>query len=83
MQLSPFKRPLITLHFADGIFKETFLKIIINRDSEVIIFHPVCLFVITCDSEVIMFSPCVCVCVCLSVYVCHDVCPDDFTVMDW
>ena len=30
---------------------------------------------ITRDSKMIM---CVCVCVCLSVYVCHDVCPDDF-----
>ena len=33
----------------------------------------------------IMFSPCVfvCLCVCLSVYVCHDVCPDDLTMKDW
>ena len=36
-----------------------------------------------------MFSPCmffVClffVCVWLSVYVCHDVCPDDLTMKDW
>ena len=39
--------------------------------------------IITRDSEVIMFSPCVFVCVWLSVYVCHDVCPDDFTMKDW
>ena len=39
---------------------------------------------ITRDSEVIMFeSPCVFVCVWLSVYVCHDVCPDDLTMKDW
>ena len=38
---------------------------------------------ITRDSEVIMFSPCVFVCVCVSVYVCHDVCPDDLTLKDW
>ena len=33
----------------------------------------------------IMFSPYVfvCVCVCLSVYACHDVCPDDLTMKDW
>ena len=39
---------------------------------------------ITRDSEVIMFSPCVFVCVCvfMSVYVCHDVCPDDLTIKD-
>ena len=43
-----------------------------TRDSEVIM-------CITRDSEVIMFSPCVFVCVWLSVYVCHDVCPDDLT----
>ena len=32
-----------------------------------------------------MFSPCVfvCVCVCVSVYICHDVCPDDLTLKDW
>ena len=40
-----------------------------------------------CDSEVIMFSPCVFVflyvCVWLSVYVCHAVCSDDFTMKDW
>ena len=32
-----------------------------------------------------MFSHCVfvCVCVCLSVYVCHDVCPDDLALNDW
>ena len=24
-----------------------------------------------------------CVCVCVSVYVCHDVCPDDLTMKDW
>ena len=37
---------------------------------------------ITRDSEEIMFSPCVFVCVWLSVYVCHDVCPDDLTMKD-
>ena len=31
----------------------------------------------------IMFSPCVFVCMCMSVYVCHDVCPDDLTMKDW
>ena len=30
-----------------------------------------------------MFSPSVFVCVCVSVYVCHDVCPDDLTMKDW
>ena len=30
-----------------------------------------------------MFSPCVFVSACLSVYVCHDVCPDDLTMKDW
>ena len=30
-----------------------------------------------------MFSPCVFVCVWLSVYVCHDFCPDDLTMKDW
>ena len=39
-------------------------------------------FIITRDSEVIMFSPCVFVCVWLSVYGCHDVCPDDLTMND-
>ena len=29
-----------------------------------------------------MFSHCVFECVCLSVYVCHDVCPDDLTMKD-
>ena len=38
---------------------------------------------ITRDSEVIIFSPCMFVCVCLSVYVCHDVCPDDLTMKKW
>ena len=37
--------------------------------------------IITRESEVILFSPCVFVCV--SVYVCHDVCPDDLTMKDW
>ena len=41
------------------------------------------LIIITRDSEGIMFSPCVFVCVCVSVYVCHDVCPDDLTMKDW
>ena len=46
--------------------------------------YVVCLnVIITGDSEVIMFSPCVFVCVWLSVYVCHDVCPDDLTMKDW
>ena len=31
------------------------------------------------DSEVIMFSPGVFVWLCVSVYVSHDVCPDDLT----
>ena len=35
------------------------------------------------DSEVLMFLPCVFVCVWLSVYVCHDVCPDNLTMKDW
>ena len=39
--------------------------------------------IISRDSEVIMFSPCVFVCVCVSVYVCHDVCPDDLIMKDW
>ena len=36
---------------------------------------------ITRDSEMIMFS--LCVFVCVSVYVCHNVCPDDLTMKDW
>ena len=35
-------------------------------------------FIIIHVSEVIMF-----VCVCVSVYVCHDVCPDDLAIKDW
>ena len=40
-----------------------------------------CYICITRDSEEIMFSPCVFVCV--SVYVCHDVCPDVLIMNDW
>ena len=46
----------------------------ITRDNEVIMFHPVCLLLV---------CVCVCVVVCLSVYVCHDVCPDDLTMKNW
>ena len=35
---------------------------------------------ITRVSEGILFHP---VCLCVSVYVCHDVCPDDLTMKDW
>ena len=43
--------------------------------------HEYFILIITRDSEGIMFSPWVFVCV--SVYVCHDVWPDDLTMKDW
>ena len=50
---------------------------VITRDSELIIFYPVCL----CVCVPVCLS--VCLSVCLYACLCHDVCPDDLTMKDW
>ena len=66
-----------------------FVKVAINAVTLALCYFDIsvpflCLFswvIITHESEVIMFFT-LCVCVCLSVYVYHDVCPEDLTMKD-